>query len=186
MVPLFLRKLIFSASITYAFSLSFCIVLASSQAIARPVLTGKEGDYHISEFIDSSTQKTWSALIDFKNQAKWATDIVQTDVFEVNSRTIELRQIHKAKHTFGLKVKVHLIVKKDPPARFSYKLVQSNHLNTLEGNWRITQLRNGVQLSHKVMISPKIPAPLLPLYYQLQEQNLKDWMTILKRQIEAK
>ena len=97
-----------------------------------------------------------------------------------------LMQTYRAGYTFGLPIKVHLSVHEDHLKGFSYKLIQGDQLNSLEGSWMITPVAGGVQLKHQMQVSPRIPGPLQPLYYEQQEQNLRQWMSILKIRMEAK
>ena len=160
-------------------------LLVVSPAVSKPLLRGREGKYVVTEFIATSPQRAWAVLTNFNSQVEWAPDINQTKVLKRNGTNLELEQTYRAGYTFGLSIKARLSVQESPPKGFSYKLIQGDRLIALEGSWMITPISGGVQLKHKIKVIPEVPGPLLPFYYEQQEQNLRQWMTILKRRMEA-
>ena len=124
-------------------------------------------------------------LTNFNNQAVWAPDISQTKVLRRSGNNLELQQTYRAGYTFGLPIKARLSVQETPPKGFSYKLIHGDRLNTLQGNWTIKPVAGGVQLKHQMQVDPQVPSLLRTFYYEQQEQNLRQWMTILKRRMEA-
>jgi hypothetical protein len=124
-------------------------------------------------------------LTKFISQAEWALDISQTKVLMRSSNKLELQQTYRAGYTFGFSIEARLSVQETPPKGFSYKMIQGDRLNTLQGSWSIQPVAGGVQLKHQMQVDPKTPGPLRPFYYEQQEQNLRHWMTILKRRMEA-
>jgi len=161
-------------------------VLAAPQAsLAKPVLRGSQGNYVVSEFVATSPQRAWAVLTNFNSQAEWAPDINQAKVVKRNGSSLELLQTYRAGYTFGLPIKARLSIQESPLRGFSYKLIQGDRLNTLQGNWSITPVAGGVQLRHTMQVDPQVPGPLRPIYYEQQEQNLLQWMRILKRRMEA-
>jgi len=166
--------------------LLLAVVLAAPQAsLAKPVLRGSQGNYVVSEFVATSPQRAWAVLTNFNSQAEWAPDISQTKVLKRSGTSLELQQTYRAGYTFGLPIKARLSIKENPPRSFSYKLIQGDRLNTLQGSWSITPVVGGVQLRHTMQVDPQVPGPLRPIYYEQQEQNLLQWMRILKRRMEA-
>ena len=166
-------------------SLALASLLAVSPAVAKPILRGSQGDYVVTEFVATTPQRAWSVLTNFNSQAEWAPDISQTKVLKRSGRNLELQQTYRAGYTFGLPIKARLSVHETPPKGFSYKLIQGDRLNTLQGSWTIQHVVGGVQLKHQMQVDPQVPGPLRPFYYEQQEQNLRQWMTILKRRMEA-
>ena len=160
-------------------------LLAISPAVAEPLLRGSEGNYVVTEFVATTPQRAWAVLTNFNSQAEWAPDISQTKVLKRSGSNLELQQTYRAGYTFGLAIKARLSVQETPPRRFSYKLIEGDRLNTLQGSWTIQPVAGGVQLKHRMQVDPQVPGPLRPFYYEQQEQNLRQWMTILKRRIEA-
>lgn len=161
-------------------------VLAAPQAgLAKPVLRGSQGNYVVSEFVATSPQRAWTVLTNFNSQVEWAPDISQAKVLKRSGSKLELQQTYRAGYTFGLPIKARLSIKESPPRSFSYKLIQGDQLNTLQGSWSITPVVGGVQLRHTMQVNPRVPGPLRPIYYEQQEQNLLQWMRILKRLMEA-
>ena len=166
-------------------SLPLISLLEVSPAVAKPILSGSQGDYVVTEFVATTPQRAWAVLTNFNSQAEWAPDISQTKVFKRSGSYIELQQTYRAGYTFGLPIKARLSVQETPPKGFSYKLIQGDRLNTLKGSWTIHPVAGGVQLKHQMQVDPEVPGPLRPFYYEQQEQNLRQWMTILKRRMEA-
>ena len=166
-------------------SLAFVSLLAVSPAVAKPILRGGEGNYVVTEFVATTPQRAWAVLTNFNSQAKWAPDISQTKVLKRSGSKLELQQTYRAGYTFGLPIKARLSVQETPPKSFSYKLIQGDRLNTLQGSWAVRPVTGGVQLKHQMEVDPQVPGPLRPFYYEQQEQNLQTWMTILKRRMEA-
>ena len=166
-------------------SLALASLLAVSPAVAKPILRGSQGDYVVTEFVATTPQRAWSVLTNFNIQAEWAPDISQTKVIKRSGSNLELQQTYRAGYTFGLPIKARLSVQETPPKGFSYKLIQGDRLNTLQGSWTIHSVAGGVQLKHQMQVDPQVPGPLRPFYYEQQEQNLRQWMTILKRRMEA-
>ena len=166
-------------------SLVLISLLAVAPVIAKPILRGSQGDYVVTEFVATTTQRAWAVLTNFNSQAEWAPDISQTKVVKRNGTNLELQQTYRAGYTFGLPIKARLRVQETPPKSFSYKLIQGDRLNTLQGSWSIQPVAGGVQLRHQMQVDPLVPSPLRPFYYEQQEQNLRQWMTILKRRMEA-
>ena len=166
-------------------ALGVAVLLASGQALAKPILRGSQGNYVVTEFVATTPQRAWAVLTNFKSQAEWAPDISQTKVQKRSGSKLELQQTYRAAYTFGLPIQARLSVKETPPKGFSYKLIQGDRINTLEGSWSIQPVAGGVQLKHQMQVDPKVPGPLRPFYYEQQEQNLRQWMTILKRRMEA-
>ena len=166
-------------------SLAFVSLLAVSPAVAKPILRGGEGNYVVTEFVATTPQRAWAVLTNFNSQAKWAPDISQTKVLKRSGSKLELQQTYRAGYTFGLPIKARLSVQETPPKSFSYKLIQGDRLNTLQGSWTVRPVAGGVQLKHQMEVDPQVPGPLRPFYYEQQEQNLQTWMTILKRRMEA-
>ena len=167
-------------------ALGVAVLLASGQAIAKPLLRGDQGNYVVTEFVATTPQRAWAVLTNFNSQAEWAPDIRQTKVLKRSGSNLELQQTYRAGYTFGLPIKARLSVQETPPKGFSYKLIQGDRLNTLQGRWSIQPVAGGVQLKHQMQVDPQVPGPLRPFYYEQQEQNLRQWMTILKRKMEAK
>ena len=165
--------------------LGVAVLLTSGQAIAKPILRGGQGDYVVTEFVATTPQRAWAVLTNFNSQAEWAPDISQTKVLKRSGSNLELQQTYRAGYTFGLPIKARLSVQETPPTSFRYKLIQGDKLNTLQGSWTIHPVAGGVQLNHRMQVDPQVPGPLRPFYYEQQEQNLRQWMTILKRRIEA-
>ena len=166
--------------------LLLAVVLAGPQAsLAKPMLRGSQGNYVVSEFVATSPQRAWAVLTNFNSQAEWAPDINQAKVLKRSGTSLELQQTYRAGYTFGLPIKARLSIQENPPRSFSYKLIQGDRLNTLQGNWSITPVAGGVQLRHTMQVDPQVPGPLRPIYYEQQEQNLLQWMRILKRRMEA-
>ena len=166
-------------------ALGVAVLLASGQAIAKPILRGSQGDYVVTEFVATTPQRAWAVLTNFNSQAEWAPDISQTKVLKRSGSNLELQQTYRAGYTFGLPIKARLSVQETPPKGFGYKLIQGDRLNTLQGSWTIQHVAGGVQLKHQMQVDPQVPGPLQPFYYEQQEQNLRQWMTILKRRMEA-
>jgi len=166
-------------------ALGVAVLLASGQAIAKPILGGSQGNYVVTEFVATTPQRAWAVLTNFNSQAEWAPDISQTKVLKRSGSNLELQQTYRAGYTFGLPIKARLSVQETPPKGFSYKLIQGDRLNTLQGSWTIHSVAGGVQLKHQMQVDPQVPGPLRPFYYEQQEQNLRQWMTILKRRMEA-
>ena len=166
-------------------ALGAAVLLASGQAIAKPILRGSQGNYVVTEFVATTPQRAWAVLTNFNGQAEWAPDISQTKVLKRSGSILELQQTYRAGYTFGLPIKARLSVQETPPKGFSYKLIQGDRLNTLQGSWTIQRFTGGVQLMHQMQVDPQVPGPLRPFYYEQQEQNLRQWMTILKRRMEA-
>ena len=166
-------------------ALGVAVLLTSGQAIAKPILRGSQGDYVVTEFVATTPQRAWAVLTNFNSQAEWAPDISQTKVLKRSGSNLELQQTYRAGYTFGLPIKARLKVQEIPPKGFSYKLIQGDRLNTLQGSWKIQPVAGGVQLKHQMQVYPQVPGPLRPFYYEQQEQNLRQWMTILKRRMEA-
>ena len=166
-------------------SLALASLLAVSPAVAKPILRGSQGDYVVTEFVATTPQRAWAVLTNFNSQAEWAPDISQTKVLKRSGINLELQQTYRAGYTFGLPIKARLSVQETPPKSFSYKLIQGDRLNTLQGSWTIHSVAGGVQLKHQMQVDPQVPGPLRPFYYEQQEQNLRQWMTILKRRMEA-
>ena len=166
-------------------ALGLAALLTSGHALAKPVLRGSQGNYVVTEFVATTPQQAWAVLTNFNAQAEWAPDISQTKVLKRSGSKLELQQIYRAGYTFGLPIKARLSVQESPPKGFSYKLIQGDRLNTLQGSWSIQPVTGGVQLKHQMQVDPQVPGPLRPFYYEQQEQNLRQWMTILKRRMEA-
>ena len=166
-------------------SLALISLLAVSPAVAKPILRGSQGNYVVTEFVATTTQGAWAVLTNFNSQAEWAPDINQTKVLKRSGSNLELQQTYRAGYTFGLPIKARLSVQETPPKGFSYKLIQGDRLNTLQGSWTIQPVAGGVLLKHQMQVDPQVPGPLRPFYYEQQEQNLRQWMTILKRRMEA-
>ena len=166
--------------------LLLAVVLAAPQAtLAKPMLRGSQGNYVVREFVATSPQRAWAVLTNFTSQAEWAPDISQAKVLKRSGTSLELQQTYRAGYTFGLPIKARLSIQENPPRSFSYKLIQGDRLNALQGSWTITPVAGGVQLRHTMQVDPQVPAPLRPIYYEQQEQNLLEWMRILKRRMEA-
>ena len=165
--------------------LALISLLAASPAVAKPILRGSHGNYVVTEFVATTPERAWAVLTNFKSQAEWAPDISQTKVQKSSGGNLELQQTYRAGYTFGLPIKARLSVHKNPPRGFIYKLIQGDRLNTLQGSWLIKPVAEGVQLQHLMQVDPQVPGPLRHFYYEQQEQNLRQWMTILKRRMEA-
>ena len=165
-------------------SLALISLLAVSPAVAKPILRGGQGNYVVTEFVATTPQRAWAVLTDFNSQAEWAPDISQTSVLKRSGSKLELQQTYRAGYTFGLPIQARLSVLVTPPKRFSYELIQGDRLNTLQGSWTIKPVAGGVQLKHQIQVDPQVPRPLRNFYYEQQEQNLRQWMTIIKRRIE--
>ena len=180
-----MRQLLMPPPMRSILLLAAVVLSAPHAGLAKPVLRGSQGNYVVSEFIATSTQRAWAVLTNFNGQADWAPDISQTKVLKRSGTNIELEQTYRAGYTFGLPIKARLRIKESPSGSFSYKLIQGDRLNTLQGSWTIQPVAGGVQLKHQMQVDPQVPGPLRPFYYEQQEQNLRQWMTILKRRMEA-
>ena len=173
-------------AISARIALGLSVLLTSGHAIAKPILRGSQGNYVVTEIVSTTPQRAWAVLTSFNNQAEWAPDISQTKVLKRSGTNLELQHTYRAGYTFGLPIKARLSVQETPPIGFSYKLIRGDRLNTLQGSWTIQPVARGVQLKHHMQVDPQVPGPLRPLYYEQQENNLRQWMTILKRRMEAK
>jgi hypothetical protein len=161
------------------------LLLTPPAALAKPLLRGSQGNYVVSEFIRVTPQRAWAVLSNFNNQADWAPDISQAKVVKRSGNQLELQQTYKAGYTFGLPIKAKLSITEQPLKGFSYKLISGDRLNSLQGQWSITATAGGVQLRHQIRVDPLVPGPLRPFYYEQQEQNLLQWMRILKQRMES-
>jgi hypothetical protein len=151
---------------------------------ARPLLKGAKGSWTVSEFVATTPQRAWAVLSNYALQASLAPDITQAQVLRRSGNTVLLQQTYKAGYTFGLPIRAQLSISETPPRGFSYRLVQGDKLNSLQGTWTITPVKGGVQLRHQIQVDPQVPALLRPIYDQQQEANLVEWMTILRRRME--
>ena len=165
-------------------ALGLAALLTSGHALAKPILRGSQGNYVVTEFVATTPQRAWTVMTNFNRQAEWAPDISKTKVMNRRGTNLELQQTYRAGYTFGLPIQTRLSVRESPPKGFSYKLIQGDRLNTLQGSWSIQPVAGGVQLKHQMQVDPQVPGPLRPFYYEQQEQNLRQWMTILKRRME--
>jgi len=161
------------------------LLAAPLPGLAKPVLRGSQGNYVVTEFVATSTQRAWAVLTNFNSQPEWAPDISQAKVVKRSGTSLELQQTYRAGYTFGLPIKARLTVQETPPRGFHYKLIEGDRLNQLSGSWSISAVAGGVQLRHTMHVDPQVPGPLRPIYYEQQEQNLLQWMRILKRRVEA-
>lgn len=168
------------------FFLFFVILLEFNVAIAKPILRGKRGSYIVTEIVSTTQAKAWAVLTDFTNQAVWAPDITQTTILRQDDKGIKLVNTYKAAYTFGIPIRVQLDIVMKPKRSFTYQLVHGDRLNSLHGSWEIVPGNNTVTLRHTITVKPQVPELLLPFYYEHQEQNLRQWMVILKRQIEKR
>ena len=166
-------------------SLALISLLAVSPAVAKPILRGKQGNYVVTEFVATTPQRAWAELTNFNGQAEWAPDISQAKVLKRSGSNLELQQTYRAGYTFGLPIKTRLNVQETPPKGFSYKMIHGDRLNSLKGSWSIIPVAGGIQLKHEMQVDPQVPSPLRPFYYEQQEQNLRLWMTLLKRKMEG-
>ena len=166
-------------------SLAVISLMAVGPAVAKPILRGGQGNYVVTEFVAATPQRAWAVLTNFNSQAEWAPDISQTKVLRRSGNNLELQQTYRAGYTFGLPIKAHLSVQESPPKGFSYKLINGDRLNTLQGSWTIQPVAGGVQLKHQMQVDAEVPRPLRPFYYEQQEKNLRQWMTILRRRMEV-
>ena len=166
-------------------ALGIAVLFYGGNGMTRPVLRGSQGNYVVTELIATTPQRAWEVLTNFNKQADWAPDISKVNVITHNAHNLELQQTFRASYTFGLPIQARLNVKETPPKGFSYKLIQGDRLNTLQGSWTIQPVAGGVQLKHQMQVDPQVPGPLRAFYYEQQEQNLREWMTILKRRMEA-
>ena len=139
----------------------------------------------MTEFVATTPKRAWAVLGNFNNQAEWAPEISQAKVISRNGNTLELQQTYRTGYTFGLPIKPRLRVQETPPKGFSYVLISGNRLNSLRGQWTITPMAQGVQLKHQMQVDPQVPGPLHPFYYEQQENNLRGWISVLKRKVEA-
>ena len=155
-----------------------------SPALARPLLKGAKGSWTVSEFVATTPERAWAVLSNYALQASLAPDITQAQVLRRSGNTVLLQQTYKAGYTFGLPIQAQLSISETPRRGFSYRLVQGDKLNSLQGSWTITPVKGGVQLSHQIQVDPQVPAFLRPIYDQQQESNLVEWMTILRRRME--
>ena len=168
-----------------AWPLLLICLLSGAPGIAKPELRGKRGNYVVTEFVNTTQQQAWAVLTNFNSQAEWAPDISQTKVLKRSGGDLEIKQTYQATYTFGLPVHVRMIIRLSPYSGFTYKLIQSDVVKTLQGSWSIQSVAGGVKLKHKMLIDPQVPGPLLAFYYEQQEQNLRQWMTILKNRMEV-
>lgn len=153
-------------------------------ALAKPILRGGQGSWTVSEFVATTPQRAWAVLSSYEAQAEFAPDIVRAKVIQRDGSTVVLDHSYKAGYTFGLTIKARLSIRERPPSGFSYTLVQGDKLNSLKGSWTITPVKGGVQLRHQMEVNPQVPFLLRAIYDQEQEDNLVEWMTILKRRME--
>ena len=158
----------------------------SGTASAKPLLRGSNGRYTVTETVATTPQRAWAVLTNFNSQADWAPDILQARVLSRQGQQLELQQTYRAGYTFGLPIKARLAITETPPKGFTYRLIQGDRLNGLQGSWTITPVAGGVQLRHQMQVDPQVPGPLRPLYNEQQEANLLQWMTLLKRRMEAR
>ena len=161
------------------------LLLAPHASLAKPLLLGSQGNYVVTEFVATTPQRAWAILSNFNNQAAFAPDISQAKVISRSGNNVTLQQTYQAGYTFGLPIKAKLSISEQPPKGFSYRLISGDRLNNLQGRWSITPVTHGVQLKHQIQVDPQVPGPLRPFYYEQQEQNLLQWMSILKRHMEA-
>jgi hypothetical protein len=161
------------------------LLLMPQAGLAKPLLRGSQGNYVVSEFVATTPKRAWAVLSNFNNQADWAPDISQAKVVKRSGNQLELQQTYKAGYTFGLPIKAKLSITERPPTGFSYRLISGDRLNSLQGQWSITPVAKGVQLKHQMQVDPQVPGPLRPFYFEQQEQNLLQWMRILKQRMES-
>lgn len=140
----------------------------------------------MTEFVATTPQRAWYILSNFNSQAEWAPDIVEAKVIRRDANKLELQQTYRAGYTFGIPIKARLSISEQPYKGFSYRLITGDRLNNLQGQWSITPVEKGIQLKHQMQVAPQVPRPLQPFYYEQQEQNLRQWMSILKRRMETK
>ena len=153
--------------------------------LSLTVASGSDGRYRASIVVQTTPQRAWAVLTNFDSQADWAPDIAQARVVKRSGNQLELQQTYRAAYTFGLPIKARLAITEQPPKGFSYRLIQGDRLNQLQGSWTITPVKGGVQLRHQIQVDPQVPGPLRPLYNDQQEANLLQWMTILKKRMET-
>ncbi len=127
-----------------------------------------------------------TGLVNPNSQADWAPDVNRARILKRQGQQVELEQIYQAGYTFGLPIKARLAITEQPISGFSYRLIQGDRLNRLQGSWSITPVTGGVRLLHKINVDPQVPAPLRAIYYDQQESNLLEWMRILKQRMEAR
>lgn len=172
--------------LTTVFAIPAAWAIFSLNSWAKPVLSGSNGRYSVSEFVAATPQRAWSILTNFNSQADWAPDINRARILKRQGQQVELEQIYQAGYTFGLPIKARLAITEQPISGFSYRLIQGDRLNSLQGSWSITPVTGGVRLLHKINVDPQVPAPLRAIYYDQQESNLLEWMRILKQRMEAR
>lgn len=164
--------------------LTLISLLTVNPAMSKPILQGSQGSYVVTEFVATTPQRAWGVLSKFESQAEWAPDIIESKIIKRNGNRIELQQTYRAGYTFGLPIQAKIKITENPPKRFSYKLIQGERLNTLQGSWTITKVSGGIELKHEMEVDPQVPSLLRPFYYAQQEQNLLSWLTILKSRME--
>ena len=165
---------------------SFSALLLTKTAIAKPMLEGNAGNYTVRDIFDYRPEQISEVLTDFNRLAEWAPDIKESKVLEQSKETLRVTQTYQAPYTFNLPIRAYLQIRPTAGGGFSYRLIKSQLIESLSGEWKLTRSGNKTVVIHSTRINAKVPSILLPVYYKLQEENLLAWMEGLKNRIKSK
>jgi len=154
---------------------------AAPLPMADPVLIGSKGRYTAKVFVPVSQARAWSVLTHYEAMAGLMPDIKQAKVLSRHGNQLELAQTYQAPSTFGLPIKVVLAVEENPPRWMRYRMVRGERILSLQGQWSLSPVRGGVLVQHQIALEPDLPAFLRPTYDELNENNLRQSMQVLRR-----
>ena len=125
-------------------------------------------------------EKAWETLTDYMNMDTKMFNVKRIKVLREDQEGILIEHIYQAPYTFGRSVKAIIKINEVPKAIISYRLIRSDLIKSLKGNWILIPLEEGTFISHRVEVDPGIPLFLRPIFFKAFEKNIEKSMINLK------
>jgi len=159
-------------------------LLPAASPGAQAMLKGSQGSYTASFLVATTPQNAWKVLTNYEATFSAMPDIKQSKLISRQGNRLEVLQTYQAPYTFGLRIKARLAITETPPREMRYRLISGDRMRSFEGSWTLTPAKGGVLVKHQIKIDPEIPTMLRPLFFELNETNLKQSMDIMRNLME--
>ncbi len=123
--------------------------------------------------------RAWDVLTSYESTAIQMPDIKKAKVLVRDGNLLKVSQTYQAPYTFGLEISALLQIKEIPKNKIEYQLLKGELIRSLRGQWQLTPVPGGTQISHSIEIDPELPEVFKPVFRELSESNLNQSMKLL-------
>jgi len=160
-------------------------LVAPTETLAKPTLTGQEGNYVGKILINAPVAKVWQVLTDYGDFPKFLPTITAVKILETNGNHKVYEQTNVVQvFFFSQTSKIAIATTETYPTLITFQMREGENIKSLQGSWQIEVISaNQVLVTNQVRVEPTAAVPR-DIFFNIYSDTLIKTLSALKQKIE--